>query len=522
VDASEDIVMLNGHFITNETYTTEPTAVALSKGRIVAVGCDEDIKPLISSTTRIIDCNKFLVVPGFIDAHMHPFSIARNSMSVNCDHNNVSSVRDIITLLRIKAKQVSSNDWVLGYGYDESELETTQPLDRTSLDLASSDHPIKLTHRSGHITILNSKGLESAHVDSQTIDPLSGIICRYEDSTIPTGVFLYCEEFLKDRLGHTLDHHQFVQAMGNTSESLSKYGITSIQDASYTNDKAHWDTFVELINSDVWKIKTTMMVGIDSIEEFKIEGLTFCSSRRLLRLGHSKIILSSTTGRLTPSQEELHYQIKTSHNLGFPVAIHAVEAEAVQVASEVLEALHKERPIPIDHYDRIEHCSEVPEDLMDSVVKSHAMVVTQPGFLYWRRNQYRETVALDLQPHIYPIHQFAERNIPYAFSSDAPVIDANPWCGIDAILNGTPPFYRGTLAPDAPVLNRLKQAIQPYTLGGAYSENTDIEKGSIKPGKKADIAVFPWSPGNNLPPPESHHAILTMSDGVVIYDDLTS
>ena len=75
-------------------------------------GCDEDIKPLISSTTRIIDCNKFLVVPGFIDAHMHPFSIARNSMSVNCDHNNVSSVRDIITLLRIKAKQVSSNDTV--------------------------------------------------------------------------------------------------------------------------------------------------------------------------------------------------------------------------------------------------------------------------------------------------------------------------------------------------------------------------------------------------------------------------
>ena len=63
MDASEDIVMLNGHFITNETYTTEPTAVALSKGRIVAVGCDEDIKPLISSTTRIIDCNKFLVVP---------------------------------------------------------------------------------------------------------------------------------------------------------------------------------------------------------------------------------------------------------------------------------------------------------------------------------------------------------------------------------------------------------------------------------------------------------------------------
>lgn len=522
MDASEDIVMLNGHFITNETYPTEPTALALSKGRIVAVGRDEDIKLLISSTTRIIDCNKFLVVPGFIDAHMHPFSIARNSMSVNCDHNKVSSVTDIITLLRIKAKQIPLNDWVLGYGYDESDLDTTQPLDRSILDLASSDHPIKLTHRSGHITILNSKALESARVDSQTIDPLSGIICRYEDSTTPTGVFLDCEDFLKDRLGHTLDHQQFIQAMGNTSESLSQYGITSIQDAGYTNDKAHWDTFVELINSDVWKIKTTMMVGINAIEEFKVEGLTFCSSRRLLRLGHSKIILASTTGRLSPSQEELHYQIRTSHRLGFPVAIHAVEWEAVQMAAEVLGILHKDRPIPIDHYDRIEHCSEVPEYVMDSVVKSHAMVVTQPGFLYWRHKQYRETVARDLQPHIYPIPHFAEHNIPYAFSSDAPVIDANPWCGIDAILNGAPPFYRGTLAPDAPLWHRLEKAIYPYTLGGAYSENTHREKGSIKLGKKADLAVFPWSPGRDLPPAESHHAILTMSDGVVIHDDLTS
>lgn len=518
MEQSVDMVMLNGNFMTNETGQDVHTAIAISNSRIVAVGDGKDIQSFISGRTRVIDCKQFLVIPGFIDAHMHPFSIARNTTSVNCAHNNTNSVTGLVDLLRVKASETRLNEWILGHGYDEALVEPPQKLDRSELDLVSCDHPIKLTDRSGHITVLNSKAMELANINAETLDPMSGIIFRYDGSTTPSGVFLDCERFLKDRLGHTLDHRVFRDAMHNTNEHLIKYGITSVQDASYTNGQSHWDTYVDLIESGVWQLKTTMMVGIDSIEQFKTKGMTFGSCHDRLRLGHTKIILGSTTGRLSPSQDELHYQVQTSHDLGFPVAIHAVEWQAVQAAAEVLGVLHDETSI--SRHDRIEHCSEAPSAIIGTIARSQAMVVTQPGFLYWRHQRYKETVPEDMQPYIYPIPKFAENNIPYAFSSDAPVIDPNPWCGIDAILNGRPPFYRGTLPTDAPLLSRLKAAIYPYTLGAAYSDNTHMEKGSITIGKKADLAMFPWSPGPHLPPPESNYAILTVIDGVVVHDDL--
>ena len=91
---SENIVMLNGHFITNEARESVARAVALSDGKIVAVGNECDVKSWISTDTRVINCQNFVVIPGFIDAHMHPFSQARNKNNVNCDHYHATYFRD--------------------------------------------------------------------------------------------------------------------------------------------------------------------------------------------------------------------------------------------------------------------------------------------------------------------------------------------------------------------------------------------------------------------------------------------
>ena len=105
MEQSVDMVMLNGNFMTNETGQDVHTAIAISNSRIVAVGDGKDIQSFISGRTRVIDCKQFLVIPGFIDAHMHPFSIARNTTSVNCAHNNTNSVTGLVDLLRVKASE---------------------------------------------------------------------------------------------------------------------------------------------------------------------------------------------------------------------------------------------------------------------------------------------------------------------------------------------------------------------------------------------------------------------------------
>ena len=166
-----------------------------------------------------------------------------------------------------------------------------------------------------------------------------------------------------------------------------------------------------------------MMAGLSEsrLGEFSKAGLVLGSGSDSLRLGHAKIMVTFTTGIMSPDADQLGELVTIAHEKGFPVAIHAVEQEAIEAAVRVIQTSRpvREHRVTSTPGDRIEHCSECPPELVNQVRRSGATVVSQPGFIYWQGSEYNDRVAPGLWPHLYPVGELTRAGVPIAFGSDA-------------------------------------------------------------------------------------------------------
>ncbi|MCH7606161.1 MAG: amidohydrolase, partial [Chloroflexi bacterium] len=433
-------------------------------------------------------------------------------------------------VIRSKAEATPTDRWIRGFGYDHLAFPEKRHPSRWDLDRAAPHHPVRLDHRSGHATVLNSRALGMAGIDKATPDPIEGVIERQDGTGEPTGLLLEMSGFLRQRLGASADRGEFEQGVSLLNQKLLSYGITSVQDAGPDNDLARWETFRELKNAGSLGCRVTMMAGAAHLNEFLSQGMAWGSGDNWLRLGHVKIMLTLTTGQLQPTYELLKETVEQAHQAGFPVAIHAVEQEAVAAAAQALEEIP---PIPLYKWgqggispaksrDRIEHCAECPPDLVARVRAARATVVTQPGFVYWNGDGYLQRVETSLLPHLYPVGALHRAGVPVAFGSDAPVIDPNPWPAIYSAVTRTTragkpirPLEKG---PETKREISVGTALRMYTSAGAYAEGTEKHKGTIQPGKLADLVLLDNDPTTCDPEKlKDIRAVLTVVGGQVAW-----
>lgn len=492
-----DLLLTNARVLTLNPQQPRADAVAVRGETILAVGARTDLQKLAGPNTQLIDGRGLTLMPGFVDAHCHLLSLAGSLTGVGCGQESVKCIGDLVRIIRRRAGRTPPGEWIRGYGYDHLSLRELRHPTRWDLDQATLRHPVRLNHRSGHAAVLNSRGLAVAGIGRDTPDPVDGVMEREPVSGEPTGVLFEMAGFLRERLGRIPDRR--AQGVRRLNRKLLECGITSVQDAGPDNDLGRWSVFRNLIDSDSLLSRVTMMAGAAHLPEFTAAGMNWGWGDRRLRLGHAKIMLTSTTGELQPPVPELADLVGRCHRLGFSVAIHAVEREAVTAAATVL-GNSRFRPGPDRRFssiDRIEHCSEGTAGNLALVRASGAGVVTQPGFVYWNGDGYLDRVPPDLLPHLYPIAAMRRAGIPVAFSSDAPVIDPDPWPGIFAAVTGYTRLGAPFLRPDsdrrssvAPVVAALRM----YTIGGALAEGTQRIKGSIQPGKLADLILLDADP----------------------------
>ena len=520
-----DLLLNNAKIVTLEPGIPVAHAVAVSGETILAVGKGKEVAKLAGPGTRWIDCRGLALIPGLIDAHLHLLALAAARHGPDCSPQAVSSIRELLVLVRGRAQGTPAGRWIRAFGYDHLALIEGRHPTRWELDSAASQHPVRLDHRSGHATVLNSRGLQMAKIDRDTPDPLDGVIDRVKVTGEPTGLLLDAATFLRQRLGPSADPSELEDRIAGLSQTLLSFGITSIQDAGPGNDLSRWETFRRLRESGRLKCRVTMMAGISLLGEFREVGMCWGDGDERLRLGHSKIMLTLTTGDLQPSVGTLLRMVEDSHREGFPVAIHAVEQEAVAAAVQVLQ----ECPpilagLAAHSRDRIEHCAECPPELVSQVAECGAMVVTQPGFVYWNGDAYGQRVAPSMLPHLYAVGALDRAGVSLAFGSDAPVTDPNPWPAIySAVTRLT--NTGGTLPKGEPVQGGIGQrislarALRFHTLGGAWAEGTHHRKGSIRPGKLADLVVLDEDPTSVASSKlKDIRAVLTVVGGRVAWD----
>ncbi|HEU0020464.1 MAG TPA: amidohydrolase [Dehalococcoidia bacterium] len=493
-----DLMLTNARVLTLNPRQPMAHAVAVNGETILAVGAATDLQKLSGPDTQLIDCQGLTLLPGFVDAHCHLLALASSLTGIGCGEESVKGIGDLMRVIGRQAGQTPPGEWIRGYGYDHLSLREMRHPTRWDLDEATLQHPVRLNHRSGHAVVLNSQGLALAGIGRDTPDPVGGVIQRDPNSGEPTGVLFEMAGFLRERLAPVPDRRD--QSIRRLNRKLLECGITSVQDAGPNNDPARWSVFRDLVDSGSLVSRVTMMAGATHLQEFTAAGMIWGSGDHRLRLGHAKIMLTLTTGELHPSLPELKELVSRCHRSGFPVAIHAVESDAVAAAAAVLggsDRVWANTGSQTNRYDRIEHCSECPVQVLGLVRTSGAVVVTQPGFVYWNGDGYLDRVPSELLPHLYGIDSLHGAGISVAFSSDAPVIAPDPWPGICAAVTGYTRLKARFPRPEATGRNSetsVLAALRQYTIGGALAEGTQQAKGSIQPGKLADLILVDADP----------------------------
>ena len=279
---------------------------------------------------------------GVIDAHCHLLATARTFQDLDCRPGRAATIPGLKELVRFRALATPLGDWVRGFGYDDLALAEERHPTRWDLDGAAPDHPVRLDHRSGHATVLNSRALRLAGIDWDTPGPVSGVIDRDQSSGEPTGLLLDMAGYLRARLGNTRDGTGLANAVAAASHRLLSYGITSVQDAGAENGMERWATLRQLQESHALPLRVTMFAGPSKIDELVEGGLGLGRGGRPAALGHVKVMLTMSTGDLSPQPDGPGPTGEKGHQAGFPVAIHCVEQEAVAAAAGVLSE-HRER-----------------------------------------------------------------------------------------------------------------------------------------------------------------------------------
>ncbi|MBS7637912.1 amidohydrolase family protein, partial [Candidatus Bathyarchaeota archaeon] len=170
-----DLVLMNGKIVTVDPEERIAEAVAVKFGRILEVGSNGDVKPLIGSGTVVVNLEGMTVLPGFIDTHGHLFSSGVGLGHIDCSEEaGVRSIRDIQERIAERAKRTPKGGWIVGDKFDESKLAERRIPNRWDLDAAAPEHPVLLSMVGGHVYVANSRALEMKGITRETPDPLPG------------------------------------------------------------------------------------------------------------------------------------------------------------------------------------------------------------------------------------------------------------------------------------------------------------------------------------------------------------
>jgi len=512
---SADLILTNANVITMDPGCPVAELVAIRGNKIWLVGDGDRLGEVSGAKSKVIDCGGKTVVPGFNDAHCHIFGFIRKLGGIDLSPPAVESIADIKAAIRQRAQNIPAGSWITATDYNEFYLVEKRHPNRRDLDEAAPEHPVVLYHRSLHACVLNSVALSLAGINRETPEPPGAIIERELDSGEPSGLLFEMVSYIRQKVLPPLFDEELAEGMALASRHYLSMGITSLQEASASNDYGRWQTLKRFKESGELASRVSMMFGFDALPQFQEAGLAFGSGDEQLRLDRVKIVLTETKGRLQPPPEELSKQALDSHRAGFQLAIHCVEPGTVAAAITALEYIAGQSTIAGRH--RLEHVSECPPELLERLSKLKAMIVTQPPFIYYSGERYLATIPPERQRWLYRIKSFLDSGLVVAGSSDAPVVSDNPLVGIYAAVTRRAESGQEVLPEEA---ISARQALAMYTANAAYVSFEEDIKGAIAPGKLADMAVLSADPLKSPPGLIKDIRVeMTILDGRVVWED---
>jgi hypothetical protein len=498
-----------GTILTLEPDLARPAALATHGERILAVGSEAHCRQALAAAgaaVEEIDLGGGALLPGFIDTHLHPIGLLYYDM--HADLRGVDSIAAVQGRLRQAAAQLAPGEWLVGLQLEDADLAERRLPTRAELDAACADHPMVVMKHDGHSACGNSAAL-AAGIDAATPDPAGGHIER-DAGGEPSGT---CREAAAQRLFGVVPPPSLerLQATAqSTFRRLSAHGITSIGAILQTDEEgpggaggrleslamqllleqAPFSIYSILIGRDVEAAVAARGGALNAaaaghrVDGFKIfaDG-TFGSCIACMREPFSD--RPSSRGYLTLTEPEIARRMRAAHDAGLQICVHAIGDGAVERVVELFEQLLAERPRP-DHRHRLEHASLVPPALLPRLARLGLCVSTQPLFIHSEKHWLHRRLGPARARYTYPLRSLVAAGVVLAGASDAPVESTDVLHAIQCCVTreGFEPHEALTAV----------QALDLFTRHAAHAQFEEHEKGTLRPGKRADLVILGADP----------------------------
>ncbi len=499
-----DLVFVGGRVHTVNAADDVVEAVAVRDGRILAAGGDAEVRSLAGPGTRVVELRGRSLLPGFIDAHCHVVGLGMAKASIDCKAPGMQSIEMLQKAVRARAEQQPPGTWIRGRGYDHSRLSERRHPTRDDWDAVAPGHPVIFTRTCGHIASVSSAALALAGIDDATPDPVGGRYDRaggrnlgvaYETAQTPLQVAALPS---REELG---------AALLAAEAAYLAAGATSVHDAGGLVGPA-FAPCQDLVAAGRLRLRIYAFATVNSLEHpllgLLATGLHTGLGDERLRLGAFKVMTDGSSsgptaatrapyasdghdcGILYWDQPGLDALLGRAHRLGFQCTVHAVGDRAIAQTLEAMARAQREFPREgLRH--RIEHCGICPPDLQARVVAQGIVPAMQPAFFWEFGDGYLRNYGRERADTMFPAASLVARGVPVAGSSDAPVTDHAPLFGIEQAL--TRRTMDGDVCGPSERVN-LATAIRMHTINGAYAAFEERVKGSLEPGKLADLVVL--------------------------------
>ena len=519
----------------------EAAGAEVAGAEAAGVEAGDEAARLVNSADEIVDLEGRTVIPGLVDAHMHPLMLAEYSRQIACLPPKVNSIEDLVgEIARVRQEIIDAGrsagsidgggsagsidgggsagstdragasegeiPWIRGWGYDEGKYSEKRSPNRYDLDRGSADLPVFLVRSCEHIRCVNSKALEIAGITKDTPDPPGGSIDRDENGE-PTGVLRENARDLVLPFMPEDTEEEIVDALTDLGQLLISQGIVAIGDMGNLHPGGNYDYFLKaaqrgfpqrvslyymwdyFMDDPAFGISDELM---DHEKRIRIAGIKLIGdgsiSGRTAWL-HRPYLGTDLCGMPVYSDESMEKAIAFAKEAGCQIAVHAMGGRAVD---RLIDRFSRESDWTDGRapFLRIEHVTEPSEQAMQKAAEQGYAFVTQPIFEYSEIETYKVNMDEDRLKKLYPFRTELDHGIQVALSTDAPAtswaVPSDPFSNIKAAV--TRRAYDGSDIGQGERLD-IETAVILYTREAAnVCGFTDL--GRLAPGFSADFAVL--------------------------------
>ncbi len=501
-----DRLLVNAEVHSMAGDSADADAIAIAEGCIRRVGSERHVRRLEGVETDVIDCGGRVIVPGFIDAHTHLLSVGRHE--VHADLSDATSRQDALDRLATEAK--TSDDWILGFGYDESMWDDDRLLTREDLDEVSDDRPVAAIRVDMHTASINTEALDRLEEELPEEDLES------EDGR-PSGVIV--EEAVGTVRDATTDTPEAARELVIAARDRAlQRGITCIHDMVRQSPAPR--IYRDLDEEDRLHLRVRVNYWSDHFAAVRETGLRTNHGSEMVQAGAIKSFTDGAIGGRTARVSEpfadgdgcgqwvvepevVHDLVERVDDEDLQLTLHAIGDEAIDVAIDDLA----DTADPEGSRHRIEHLELARDEHIDRLAEVGLVASMQPNFLKWAEPEglYDRRLGESRSRSSNRLRELVDAGVHLAFGSDCMPMD--PLVGIHWAVNARDPAQRLT----------VDEAVQAYTHGAAYAGFDEHRLGSIESGKRADVVILERSPW------EHQHAIddidvwRTLVDGRIVH-----